>query len=43
MTENAVMAAAHLPGKTVIKLASANYMVQDLCHFLALMMVCYRL
>lgn len=33
-TENAVMAAALAPGKTVIHFASANYMVQDLCHFL---------
>ncbi len=33
-TENAVMAAAKIPGKTVIKFASANYMGQDLCHFL---------
>ena len=37
VTENAIMAAARLPGKTVIKLASANYMVQDLCHFLTLL------
>lgn len=33
-TENAVMAAVLSPGKTVIKMASANYMVQDLCFFL---------
>lgn len=33
-TENAIMAASQIPGKTVIKLASANYMVQDLCFFL---------
>ena len=33
-TENAVMAAALSAGKTTIKMASANYMVQDLCHFL---------
>jgi UDP-N-acetylglucosamine 1-carboxyvinyltransferase len=33
-TENAILAAAQIPGKTVIKLASANYMVQDLCFFL---------
>ena len=33
-TENAIMAAARFEGQTVIKLASANYMVQDLCHFL---------
>ena len=34
VTENALMAAACLPGASVIKLASANYMVQDLCHYL---------
>ena len=34
VTENAIMAAARTPGITTIKLASANYMVQDLCHFL---------
>lgn len=34
VTENAIMAAALLPGKTIIKFASANYMVQDLCYFL---------
>ncbi len=33
-TENALMAAALAPGETVIKMASANYMVQDLCFFL---------
>jgi UDP-N-acetylglucosamine 1-carboxyvinyltransferase len=33
-TENTIMAAARFPGETVIKLASANYMVQDLCFFL---------
>lgn len=33
-TENAIMAAAQIPDKTVIKMASANYMVQDLCYFL---------
>lgn len=33
-TENALMAAARMPGETVIKQASANYMVQDLCFFL---------
>lgn len=33
-TENAIMAAVLAKGKTVIKMASANYMVQDLCHFL---------
>jgi UDP-N-acetylglucosamine 1-carboxyvinyltransferase len=33
-TENVLLAAAQIPGKTVIRLASANYMVQDLCFFL---------
>ena len=33
-TENVILAASQIPGKTVIKLASANYMVQDLCFFL---------
>ena len=33
-TENAIMAAAKIPGTTVIKYASANYMVQDVCFFL---------
>lgn len=35
-TENVLMAAAKIQGTTTIKLASANYMVQDLCHFLEL-------
>jgi UDP-N-acetylglucosamine 1-carboxyvinyltransferase len=34
VTENAIFAAALIPGKTTIKLASANYMVQDVCLFL---------
>lgn len=34
VTENVLMAAAKIPGKTTIKFASANYQVQDLCHFL---------
>ena len=34
VTENAVMTAALIPGKTIIKFASANYQVQDLCFFL---------
>ncbi|MDD2807052.1 MAG: UDP-N-acetylglucosamine 1-carboxyvinyltransferase [Patescibacteria group bacterium] len=34
VTENILMAAAKLPGKTIIDLASANYQVQDLCFFL---------
>ncbi len=33
-TENVIMAAVLAPGKTLIKMASANYMVQDLCYFL---------
>lgn len=33
-TENILMAAALTPGITVIKMASANYMVQDMCFFL---------
>jgi len=33
-TENAIMAAALAPGKSIIRMASANYMVQDLCFFL---------
>lgn len=35
-TENAIMAAVAAKGKTTIKLASANYMVADLCYFLKL-------
>lgn len=34
VTENALMAAARHNGETVIRNASSNYMVQDLCHFL---------
>ena len=34
VTENAIMAAAKISGKTTIKFASANYQVQDLCYFL---------
>ncbi|MBU2109604.1 UDP-N-acetylglucosamine 1-carboxyvinyltransferase [Patescibacteria group bacterium] len=33
-TENVIMAASLISGKTVIKFASANYQVQDLCYFL---------
>lgn len=33
-TENAIMAAVLSPGISTIKMASANYMVQDLCYFL---------
>lgn len=34
VTETALMAAAQIPEKTVIKMATSNYMVQDLCFFL---------
>ena len=34
VTETAIMAAVQAPGKTIIKMASANYMVQDLCFYL---------
>lgn len=34
VTENAVIAAAGIPGTTVIKYASANYMGQEVCFFL---------
>ena len=33
-TENILMAAACFESETIIKMASANYMVQDLCYFL---------
>ncbi|HSX27294.1 MAG TPA: UDP-N-acetylglucosamine 1-carboxyvinyltransferase [Patescibacteria group bacterium] len=33
-TENVLMAAARFEQETIIKMASANYMVQDLCFFL---------
>jgi len=33
-TENILMAAAKIKGQTTIKLASANYQIQDLCYFL---------
>ncbi len=33
-TENAIMAAVLSKGNSTIKMASANYMVQDLCYFL---------
>jgi len=36
VTENAIFAAAFTPGETVIKYASANYMVQEICSFLEL-------
>ena len=34
VTENTLMLAALIPGATTVRLASSNYMVQDLCHFL---------
>ena len=34
VTENTIIAASLIPGKTIIKFASANYMVQDVCFFL---------
>jgi UDP-N-acetylglucosamine 1-carboxyvinyltransferase len=34
VTENVLIAAALIPGKTTIKFSSANYMVQDVCFFL---------
>ncbi len=34
VTENAIMAAAKIPEKTIIRFASANYQVQELCFFL---------
>jgi UDP-N-acetylglucosamine 1-carboxyvinyltransferase len=37
VTENALLAAARNPGTTVIRNASPNYMVQDLCFFLELL------
>lgn len=33
-TENAILGAILAPGTSTIRFASANYMVQDLCHFL---------
>jgi len=36
VTENALFAASLTTGTTVIKYASANYMVQEICHFLEL-------
>lgn len=34
VTENALMVASKIPGKTIIKYASANYQVQEMCFFL---------
>jgi len=33
-TENAILTASLIPGRSIIKLASANYQVQELCYFL---------
>ena len=33
-TENTILAALLLPGKTIIRFPSSNYMTQDLCYFL---------
>lgn len=33
-TENIIMLAAKIPGKTTIRFAASNYMVQDVCFFL---------
>jgi UDP-N-acetylglucosamine 1-carboxyvinyltransferase len=37
VTETVLMAASRIPGKTVIKFASANYQVQDVCFYLQTM------
>ena len=37
VTENALMAAARTPGVTVLRNASSNYMVQDLCFYLQML------
>lgn len=34
VTETVLMAASKIPGKTVVKFASANYQVQDVCFYL---------
>lgn len=36
-TENVLLAAAKIPGQTMIKFASSNYMTQDVCHFLQML------
>lgn len=36
-TENALIAAARIPGTTTIKFASSNYMVQEVCYFLEML------
>ncbi len=33
-TENILLAAAKIPGKTVLRFVTSNYMVQELCYFL---------
>jgi UDP-N-acetylglucosamine 1-carboxyvinyltransferase len=33
-TENALFAAARMPGTSTIRMASSNYNIQDVCHFL---------
>ena len=35
VTENALLTAAKIPEESIIRFASSNYMVQDLCHFLS--------
>ena len=37
VTEATIMAASKIPGKTIIKFASANYQVQDVCFYLELL------
>lgn len=37
VTETTLMATAKIPGKTVIKFASSNYQVQDVCFYLQLL------
>ncbi len=37
VTETILMAAARIPGKTIIKFASANYQIQDVCFYLELL------
>ncbi len=37
VTENTILAASSISGTSVIKFASSNYMVQDLCHFLEIL------
>lgn len=34
-TENAIMTASLIPGKTAVRFAASNYMVQELCFFLS--------